>query len=159
VIAYDLRCLAEHRFEGWFASSADYERQNTDGLLLCPICGDGCISKAPSAPFIGRKGNQNSAPVPIQEPTPNAPVTNAVAVPDAAVEMFQKLVVMQQQVLKDSTYVGTDFAEEARAIHYGETDNRMIHGEASANEAEALQEEGICVAALLLPYIPPMAKN
>jgi hypothetical protein len=163
VIAYDLRCSAAHRFEGWFASSQDYDRQFLDGLITCPVCNDIRVTKAPSAPYVGRKGNQSIQPAPTQaasisEPV-TAPVTNAPQMSEAVSEIIQKLAVMQSEALKGSDWVGRDFAEEARSIHYGESKDRLIHGEASPDEALELAEEGIAVAPLPLPYIPPLAKN
>ena len=172
MIAYDLRCSAAHQFEGWFGSSADYETQLCSGLLKCPVCGDEAITKMLSAPNIGRKSNQPSADVPVEtEPTalsvedaPAQPaettmVTNNAPAPEAMAEMMGKLANAQQEMLKESKWVGRDFADEARAIHYGETDAQQIHGEASPDEAEALAEEGVTVAPLLFPYVPPEAKN
>jgi hypothetical protein len=167
VITYDLRCSAAHQFEGWFASSADYDLQQAKGLILCPVCNDIHISKAPSAPYVARKGNQSVAvkqSVPEAEfEAPSLPaalaVTNAEPMSAAVQGVIEKLAAIQTEVLKESTWVGRDFAEEARAIHYGESQNRRIHGEASPDEAQALSEEGISVAALPLPFVPPRAKN
>jgi hypothetical protein len=165
VITYDLRCSAAHQFEGWFASSADYDLQQAKGLILCPVCNDIHISKAPSAPYVARKGNQSVA-VKQSEPqvdtssTPDAlAVTNAEPISAAVQGVIEKLAAIQAEVLKESSWVGRDFAEEARAIHYGESQDRRIHGEASPDEAQALSEEGISVAALPLPFVPPRAKN
>ena len=172
MIAFDLRCSSAHQFEGWFASSAAYELQQEKGLIACPVCNDKHISKAPSAPFIGRKTNQISGAKQFEAGVPDAPdvpvvpalpatlpVTNAEPTAQAVQGLIQKLAAIQTEVLKESTWVGRDFAEEARAIHYGETDNRKIHGEASPDEAQALSDEGIAVAALPLPFVPPAAKN
>ena len=172
MIAYDLRCSAAHQFEGWFGSSADYESQLRSGLLKCPVCGDQAITKMLSAPNIGRKGNQPSADVLVEtevtappvtdvpaQPVETTAVTNNAAAPEAVGEMMEKLAGAQQEMLKESKWVGRDFAEEARAIHYGETDAHQIHGEASPDEAKMLAEEGVTVAPLLFPYVPPEAKN
>jgi hypothetical protein len=166
MITYDLRCSAAHIFEGWFASSAAFDTQQTNGMLCCPVCGDGLISKAPSAPFIARKSNQSSrisAPedkIANDENTePSLPVSNAPQVPQAMTHLMEKLASAQIEVLKNSEWVGRKFADEARAIHYGEIQARQIHGEASLEEAEALAEEGVGIAALPLPFIPPQAKN
>jgi hypothetical protein len=163
VIAYNLRCGAAHRFEGWFSSSADYDRQNGLRLIACPLCSDTEISKLPSAPYLGRKGNQAPAKG-ISSPATSdtqeiQPLTNAPLMPEALAKMIDQLATIQSEALKDSAWVGRDFADEARAIHYGESEDRMIHGEASPNEAQDLIEEGIAVSALPLPYIPPLAKN
>ncbi len=166
MIAYDLRCSQAHIFEGWFASSDAYDAQQGSGLLCCPICGDGLITKVPSVPFIARKGNQsvnasqseNSAVT--HEGTPLAlPVSNVPQMPNAMTDLMEKLASAQAEVLKKSEWVGNKFVDEARAIHYGETQARQIHGEASLKEAEALSEEGVGITALPLPFIPPQAKN
>ncbi len=157
MIAFDLVCSHQHRFEGWFASSREYERQLADGLLICPSCGDQHIEKALSVPNVGRKGNQ----LPVSQPVGNevTSVSNAAVMQDAVDEMANKLAEVQKKLLKDSEWVGGKFAEEARAIHYGETDDRLIHGETSLDEAQALAEEGVNVAPLLFPYVPDVAKN
>jgi hypothetical protein len=84
---------------------------------------------------------------------------NAPALSPAMVEMMQKLAVAQSEMLKESQWVGRDFADTARAIHYGEENERLIHGETSADEAAALADEGIAVAPLPFPVVPPSAKN
>jgi hypothetical protein len=171
VITYDLRCSSAHIFEGWFGSSADYEQQNAGGLIVCPICGDGLITKALSAPFIGRKANQRVQSKPVQEASgpkagttpheehPAPPLTNAPQIPEAMTQLMEKMAAVQKDVLKDSQWVGRKFADEARAIHYGEVQARQIHGEASPQEAQSLADEGVGIAALPFPILPPEAKN
>jgi len=170
VISFDLICHNTHRFEGWFGSSADYDDQHAAGLVVCPICDSANVSKALTAPNIGVKGNQkrskpvdtqmeitSSPPVPtIEEP---ASVSNMSEMPDEMMKAVEKLADIQKKVLKDSKWVGRKFADEARAIHYGETENRIIHGETSPEEAQELADEGVPVAPLLFPHIPPEAKN
>lgn len=162
MIAFDLSCSTGHKFEGWFASSQDYDAQKMAGLLACPACGDCDVRKALSVPNVGRKGNQVTAAKSQQAETAE-PVTgevvNAPTLPPAMVEMMQKLAIAQTEMLKDSHWVGREFAETARAIHYGEEADRLIHGETSGDEAQALAEEGIAVAPLPFPVIPPAAKN
>ncbi|MEM6681883.1 MAG: DUF1178 family protein [Pseudomonadota bacterium] len=161
MIAFDLRCQHGHVFEAWFGSSKDYDAQKQNGLLSCPICGDTTISKAIMAPNVGRKGNQAApvkpaaAPAPVQQPT--APVPAAMPAPPLPPEVAEKLMNVAAQVKehveKNCDYVGKDFAEEARKIHYGETDERGIYGEATPDEAEELIEEGVDVVAL--PFVRP----
>jgi hypothetical protein len=162
MISFDLKCSGGHRFEGWFASAADFSAQQADGLLACPVCDDMVVHKALSVPNIGRKGNQ-PAPVAASGPAADAPcageVVNTPILPAAMVEMMHKLAAAQTDMLKHSQWVGGQFAETARAIHYGEEADRLIHGETSRDEAEALAEEGIAVAPLPFPVIPPSAKN
>jgi hypothetical protein len=162
MISFDLKCSGDHRFEGWFGSSSDFDSQRAGGLLVCPVCDDHEVSKALSVPNVGRKGNQVvSAPLPKPEQpeTVGGEVTNASPLPPAMAEMIQKLALAQNEMLKDSRWVGGKFAETARAIHYGEEPDALIHGETSRDEAEALLDEGISVASLPFPFVPPQAKN
>jgi hypothetical protein len=162
MIAFDLNCSAGHKFEGWFGSSDDFEAQRSDGLLVCPVCDDMVVHKALSVPNVGRKGNQVVAtptPIPVPAQQASGEVMNAPSLPPAIAEMMQKLAAAQTEMLKASDWVGREFAETARAIHYGEEADRLIHGETSPDEAEALAEEGINVAPLPFPFIPPAAKN
>lgn len=162
MIAFDLRCSEGHQFEGWFGSSADFDAQQSKGLLTCPVCEDGVVNKALSIPNVGRKGNQvvsSQTKPPIAATAANSDVTNAPVLPPAMMEMMQKLATAQTEILKDSQWVGREFAETARAIHYGEESDRLIHGETSSDEAQALAEEGVSIAALPFPVIPPEAKN
>ena len=101
-------------------------------------------------------------PVPVADeaaPAAAAEPAKTDALPPAVVEFVQKLAVAQTEMLKQSQWVGGQFAETARAIHYGEEADRLIHGETSADEAKALMEEGVQVAPLLFPVVPPSAKN
>lgn len=163
MIAFDLCCSGGHKFEGWFSSSKDFDAQRATGLLVCPVCDDEAVHKALSVPNVGRKGNQLPSSAPAQAPVAAEPVSgevmNTPALPPAMMELMHKLASAQSEMLKESEWVGREFAETARAIHYGEETDRLIHGETSADEAEALAEEGISVAPLPFPVIPPAAKN
>jgi hypothetical protein len=162
MIAFDLKCSIGHGFEGWFASSGDFDAQQRAGLLMCPVCDDKVVHKALSVPNVGRKGNQmvqsaHSSP-PSEQPVMGE-VMNTPKLPPQMVELMHKMAAAQTEMLKESDWVGREFAETARAIHYGEEGERLIHGETSREEAEALAEEGIAVAPLPFPVIPPAAKN
>lgn len=162
MIAFDLECSSGHRFEGWFASSADFDSQKSGGYLVCPVCGDAVVHKALSVPNVGRKGNQGHTPradVPVVAEPVSGEVINTPVLPPAMLEVMHKLAAAQTEMLKSSDWVGREFAETARAIHYGEEADRLIHGETSPDEAEALADEGIAVAPLPFPVIPPAAKN
>ena len=162
MIAFDLSCSGGHRFEGWFASSQDFASQQSGGLLVCPVCDDASVHKMLSVPNVGRKGNQAVTISAKSSATPESgggEVTNAPTLPPAMVAMMHKLAAAQTEMLKESQWVGHEFAETARAIHYGEENDRLIHGETSRDEAEALAEEGIAVAPLPFPVVPPSAKN
>jgi len=161
-IVFDLECRsAQHRFEGWFKSSDDYARQQERGLVACPHCGSADVAKAVQAPRLARKGNQRSespartAPS-LPEPAPAAP---AVPLPPQAIEVLQKLAVMQAEALKSSRFVGDSFAEDARAMHYGEREAETIHGRASVEQAKELIEEGIALTPLPFPVTPPEQAN
>jgi hypothetical protein len=151
MIVFDLKCDASsHVFEVWFGSSQDYEQQKARGLIACPYCGDTSIEKAIMAPAIGAKSN--SAPA-------GAPVGAASADTATIRAMMTKIAQAQEKVLENSTWVGRGFADQARAMHYGEQDRKSIHGEVAPAEARALVEEGVPVAPLPLPVVPPEAKN
>jgi hypothetical protein len=156
MIVFDLVCDAGHRFEGWFGSSGDYSEQLADGLLTCPECGSGEVTKAPMSPAVGRKGNQQ--PAAMSAASEVQPVSNAPMPPEVA-KALEKLAEAQAQALKGSTWVGDRFAEQSRAMHYGERDQQIIHGEATADEARELLDEGIAVAPLPFPVAPPDKMN
>ncbi len=162
MIAFDLVCTpAGHRFEGWFASSAEYDRQLGADLLCCPLCGTAAVTKAVMAPNIARKGNQTTiaAPAPTAEMQETVAISNQPELPKEIERAIVELGKLQAKMLEKSDWVGSKFAEEARAIHYGEQAHRIIHGEATPEEAQALFDEGVSVAPLPLPYVPPEAKN
>ena len=156
MIVFDLTCEAGHRFEGWFGSSEDFAGQQERGLVTCPQCGSVEVEKAPMAPAVARKGNQQPARPVAEEKT--QPMATAPLKPDLA-QAFQKLAEAQARALKDSTWVGDRFAEDSRAMHYGEQDAKPIHGQASLEEARALLDEGIAVAPLPFPIATPGKLN
>ena len=156
MIVFDLACADGHRFEGWFRSSAAFEDQGAKGLLLCPHCGSTEVTKAPMAPAVPAKGNARSA-TPVKQEREAA--SQGGALPAAVRQAIEKLAKLQAETIKDSTYVGDKFAEETRAMHYGEKDAALIHGKADAKEARELLEEGISFAPLLIPFTPPDETN
>jgi hypothetical protein len=161
VIVFDLKCAGQgHVFEAWFGSSTDYEDQKARGLLTCPLCGDADVTKAVMAPAIGAKGNSRTeiVPAPSAPSEPTAPVMN-VADQAKMQALVEALGQAQAKALEGSTWVGRGFAEQARAMHYGEQDRSSIHGEVAPAEAKALIAEGVEVAPLPFPVIPPQAKN
>lgn len=153
MIVFDLKCGSGHVFEAWFASSAAYEGQREGGLVQCPLCGSGEVAKAVMAPNIGAKGN-TKAPVPAQPSSADAaPPPELVKAAMAAVAQ------MQAKMLENSEWVGVTFADRARAMHNGEEDHAPIHGQATPEQAKELIEDGIEVAPLLVPVVPPEARN
>jgi hypothetical protein len=161
MIAYDLLCATgDHRFEGWFASSTEFDRQKRQGLVACPYCGSSDVGKAVMAPSIGRKGNQAAPQTPAAtDENVSVAVSNQPEMPAEIQAAITEVAKMQSKMLEKSEWVGRQFAEEARAIHYGESDSRTIHGEATVDEARALHDEGVSIAPLPLPFVPPQAKN
>lgn len=160
MIVFDLSCEQGHRFEGWFSSSEDYAGQQTRGLVSCPHCGSADVAKAPMAPAVPRKGNQRGS-IPSQEPvaTEGQGVSVAAGMPPEMAQALQKMAEIQAEALKQSKWVGEDFAEVSRAMHYGERDAEVVHGKASAQQTKELLEEGIAVAPLLFPIAPPDELN
>ncbi|NML93401.1 DUF1178 family protein [Novosphingobium olei] len=160
MIVFDLECAGTgHRFEGWFGSSEDFAQQQERGLVTCPVCGSADVTKAVMAPRLTRKGNQMPAPAPVQPALANKPQPMAHAMPPEAIEMMKAVATMQAEALKSSTWVGDRFAEDARAMHYGEKDAAPIHGQATLDEARELFEEGVEIAPLLVPVVPPGEAN
>ncbi|QUL38665.1 DUF1178 family protein [Erythrobacter sp. JK5] len=160
MIVFDLHCDEGHRFEGWFGSSGDYESQRERGLVACPECGSGEVGKAPMAPAVPVKGNRRrEAGQPVAPETDGTTsVSNHGLTPEVKRAM-QALAEAQAKALKDSTYVGDKFAEQSRAMHYGERDEAPIHGRASLEDAKALVDEGVPVAPLPFPVAPPDELN
>ena len=130
----NLRCANGHGFEGWFASDDEFMAQNGSGLIECPLCADRIISRLPSAPRLNLSGQREPA-----EPT-------AASQPLQA-QWMQAV----RHMLEHTDDVGERFPEEARRIHYGEIESRGIRGRASAEERQALLEEGIEVMSLPIP--------
>lgn len=154
MIVYDLECRPlGHRFEGWFGSSDDFANQQARGLISCPNCGSSDVTKAVMAPAVGRKGNQVAN---VRQPAPN--VAGGV-MPAEARQVLEALAALQAEALKGSSWVGDNFAEKSRAMHYGEAEAETIHGKASLDEAKELIEEGIAVLPLPFLVVPPEQAN
>ena len=133
MIVFDLQCReGGETFEAWFRSNADYEEQHAGGLVQCPVCQSANIGKAPMAPRVPRKGGDSP---------------------------LAKLAAMQAELLKDSRWVGDEFAETARAMHIGDIAPAQVHGNATLEQAKSMVEDGIPVAPLPLPVTPPSQVN
>ncbi len=147
MIVFDLKCDTDHVFEAWFRSSGDFERQQSQGYVTCPHCGSTEVKKALSAPNVGRKSNQVSAQKTARTdttvasgPTPNA----GMAPPTHAPQHLRQMVrAVKAHIEANCDNVGTQFAEEARKIHYGDSEPRGIYGQSTREEAKALHEEGV----------------
>lgn len=156
MIHYSLVCADEHAFEGWFRSSADFDDQVAKGLVPCPVCGSTHVRRALMAPAItsGRREAREVLPAPTA-PEASAPVPVAAApvlADPRAVALMEAMRELRKAVEANADYVGKSFPEEARKIHYGETEARGIYGEASAEDVKALLDEGVEIAPL--PLLP-----
>lgn len=139
MIRYDLRCDNGDEFEAWFGSIADYDKQAASGLVECPHCGSKHVEKAPMAPSVvtGRKKDARKE--------------RAVAMAMAAK--------VREHIRANFDYVGDKFADEARKIHAGESEERAIWGEATPEQARELAEEGIAAAPLPADLAPTPPKK
>ena len=128
MIRFSLVCHNEHSFDGWFRNSEDFEKQKERGLVACPDCGSTGVEKALMAPSVstGRKREKMAL-------TMNTEQKKALA----------QLKALSEKLRENADYVGDKFAEEARKIHFGETDPRGIYGEATPEEAKGLAEDGV----------------
>ncbi len=155
MIRYRLQCANAHDFEGWFASSAAFESEVAGGRLTCPACGSSEVDRALMAPAIARGGGRReAAPAPADSPAAPAgegPGPVAAGDPRAAA-LLGLMRAVRRHVQETGVDVGRAFPEEARRIHYGEAEARPIYGQAEAEEARALIEEGVEI--LPLPVLP-----
>lgn len=133
MIRYQLTCKKNHEFEGWFRDSASYDEQERKGLLSCPTCNSKKIAKAPMAPAVSKKAE-------------------LAAAAREAKQMREWVTKVRKHVEENAEYVGDRFPNEARAIHYGDAEERQIYGEATLEDARDLIEEGVPVAPL--PGLP-----
>jgi hypothetical protein len=150
MIKYALRCDQGHGFDSWFPDSASYDTQAKRGFVTCPTCGSAKVEKQIMAPRVRtseeRRGLSKTAPVPEVAPQPMTMLS------DEAQQMRAMIRELHEKVKANTEDVGERFADEARRIHYGETEEKAIRGKASFEEAKALHEEGIGV--LPLPPLP-----
>ena len=167
----NLQCAGMHTFEGWFGSEEDYQLQRERGLVACPLCANTEVRKLPSAPRLNlgaaepraaKPISQEEGPVPGSADAPAASVpsqsmanelaSNLAQVHPEAAEMVQEAwMKMVKHVIANTEDVGQNFAEEARKMHYGESEERNIRGQASIEETKDLLEEGIEVMPLPVP--------
>ena len=137
MIVFDLQCRdascpGGETFEAWFRSSSDFDEQSAGGLVECPFCRSTNIAKAPMAPRVPRKG---------------------------ADDPLARLAAAQAELLRNSRWVGDQFTETARAMHAGEAEPEQVHGNATPAQAKSLADEGVPVAPLPLPVVPPRQVN
>lgn len=141
MIKYSLICEKDHEFEGWFGSSDDYDKQRKRGFVECPNCGSQKVSKALMAPGVTGTKKSSESDQAIANIAPQMPE-----------EVVTKIREIKQHIEANSENVGDKFPEEARKIHYGESEARGIYGKASVKEAVELAEEGVGV--IPIPELP-----
>jgi hypothetical protein len=133
MIVFDLQCRdGGENFEAWFRSNADFDEQSAAGLVTCPFCRSANVAKAPMAPNVAKARSDGP---------------------------FARLAAAQAEMLKDSRWVGEEFAETARAMHSGDLPVEQVHGNATLEQAKSLVDEGVPVAPLPLPVVPPNQVN
>lgn len=151
----NLQCAHQHGFEGWFGSEEDFSSQLARGLVTCPLCGDAQIQKMLSAPRLNLRGARQHPP---SDTAPAETVVGGqVGLPAPGSARQAQFLNAMRQVLAQTEDVGERFADEARAMHHGEIDQRHIRGQTTPEEAMALIEEGIEV--LPLPSLPALKET
>jgi hypothetical protein len=138
VIKFSLVCDKDHGFDGWFSSSQDYETQKKRGLVTCPQCNSPKVNKSLMAPSVSTSRQKESMAV--------------TSVNEAQRAVMAEMKQLRDKVIANSEDVGQKFPEEARKIHYGETEARAIYGEASRDDVESLLDEGVEIVPL--PPVP-----
>ena len=141
MIVFDLHCDSDHAFEGWFASSDAFEKQQASGMLECPMCGTPSVKRLPSAPRLNLGASAPSTALSSADSPQSGEAADRGRLIAAQTAFYRHL----KQMLEQSDNVGNRFAEEARRIHYKEAPERQIHGSATREEAVDLLEEGIPV--------------
>lgn len=141
MIRFSLKCAKDHSFESWFPSGSAFDTLKAAGHVACPVCGSGEVEKALMAPSVAAPRGE------AERPSLGAPAT----------ELEAALAALRRQVEENSDYVGMDFVTEARRMHAGEVPERAIHGEARADEARKLLEDGVPVTPL--PFLPARKAN
>ncbi len=128
MIRFSLSCDHDHEFEAWFRSNDDFDRQKKRGLVDCPTCGSNKVEKALMAPAVSTGRKQEKI---------------ALAMNDMQKKAMAEMKALSEKIRENADYVGDKFAEEARKIHFGETEARGIYGEATLDEAKSLAEDGV----------------
>lgn len=142
MIRYLLGCDAGHDFEVWFGSIASFEQQSDDGLVTCPHCGSNAVERRPMAPAVVTR---RATPTPAPKPTSDGTQQVATLPAEALRELRDK-------IIAETTDVGDKFAEEARRMHFGETDARPIRGAATSDDVKGLVEDDIPFG--MVPRLP-----
>ena len=148
---FDLQCTSQHVFEGWFGSETDFSDQLARQLVQCPMCGDDRIEKRLSAPRLNLSRSADPHGGPGEAATPARPDSTEVALASPQTEATQAVLCLAKAMLEQTQDVGPRFAEEARKIHYGESQARPIRGQATPEQTRDLLEEGVPVMPFMLP--------
>jgi len=152
MILFDLKCGKGHVFEAWFRDGTTAEKQIAGRKIACPSCGTAKVQKAPMAPRIGKSGKPAAAESSTAEPSQPQGVVMTKEMASKAVQLRKELGELRKKIEANCDYVGGQFAEEARKIHYGETEARGIYGETSEEQARELSDEGIEFSRV--PWLP-----
>ncbi len=179
MIKYQLICNQAHEFEGWFQTSQAFDKQNASGLVACPICNTVDVRRALMAPNLASpkrrqaafdaaqiaEASEQESSIAGSTKTPAGKILSGTTGKQSQVDApneaqlaafgdaIAKLRDIQRKIKDECRYVGDNFAEEARKIHYGESDPESIYGQTSVEECRELAEEGINVASM--PWLPP----
>ena len=137
MIRFSLCCEHDHDFDGWFRNNADFYKQKKRGLVSCPVCNSPKVEKALMAPSVQTARKRDKV---------------ALSMNAEQKQLMGKLKELTDKMKQNADYVGDKFPEEARKIHFGETDPRGIYGEASPDEVKELLDDGVEI--MPLPTIP-----
>ncbi len=148
---FDLQCTSQHVFEGWFGSEADFSDQLVRQLIQCPVCGDDRIDKRLSAPRLNLSRSADPHGGPGEAAVPARPASTEVVLASPQAEATQAVLRLAKAMLEQTQDVGPRFAEEARRIHYGESQARPIRGQATPEQTRELLDEGVPVMPFMLP--------
>jgi hypothetical protein len=158
MILYHLKCECGHHFDAWFRDSATYDRQEKRGQVSCSSCSSSRVTKAIMAPRLSgdhrKKGERDNLPVPVASGGGDIAVPDEIRARAVARQIIRSMRKMRKHAEENFENVGENFAEEARAIHYGEAEERAIYGEATLAEAKELMEEDIPVG-----FLGPKKRN
>ncbi len=143
MVIYDLTCDNSHSFEGWFSGPENYQEQLSQNRIECPVCGSTAIAKLPHACAVLKKKEEATTPA-VRGPRPVMPTP----------EQFKEALIQAHHYIRNNFEdVGAHFAKEARRIHEGEIDERPIHGTATAEERETLDDDSIPYMTLPKPEL------
>jgi hypothetical protein len=152
MIQYTLKCDQGHSFDSWFKSSDAFDTLALSGHLICAVCGSSDVGKAVMSPRVSTDKEKSRRPHPVAAKQDQRPVAMA-----ADEELRRAIAELRERVERDSDYVGERFAQEARSMHLGDTPDRSIYGQATADEVRSLLTDGVPI--LPLPFMPTRKTN